>query len=48
MFVHSILKEHAKLTYKGNTITILANPDAKLMVNGKPTHDEIELHHNDR
>lgn len=44
----SILKEHAKLTYKGNTITILANPDAKLMVNGKPTHDEIELHHNDR
>ncbi|XP_078377646.1 kinesin-like protein KIF28 [Oculina patagonica] len=44
----SILSEHATVTHKGDTITILAHPDAKLMVNGKPTHDEIELHHNDR
>ena len=36
------------MTHKGDTITILAHPDAKLMVNGKPSHDEIELHHNDR
>ncbi|KAJ7319512.1 hypothetical protein OS493_035822 [Desmophyllum pertusum] len=44
----SILAEHATLTHNGNTITIVAHPDAKLMVNGKPTPDEKELHHNDR
>ena len=36
------------MTHKGNKITIQAHPDAKLMVNGKPCHDDIELHHNDR
>ena len=36
------------MTHKANVIKILAHPDAKLMVNGKPSHDEVELHHNDR
>lgn len=44
----SILSEHATVTHNGNKIKIHAHPDAKLMVNGKPSHDEIELHHNDR
>lgn len=44
----SILADHATVMHKGNSITILAHPDAKLMINGKPTHDEIEIHHNDR
>lgn len=44
----SILPEHATVSHKGDTITILAHPDAKLMVNGKPAQDEKEIHHNDR
>ncbi|XP_073236742.1 kinesin-like protein KIF28P [Porites lutea] len=43
-----ILTDHATVTHKSNTITILAHPDAKLMVNGKPARDETEIHHNDR
>lgn len=44
----SILTEHATVTHKGNSIIILAHPDAKLMVNGKAARDETEIHHNDR
>ncbi|XP_022782679.1 kinesin-like protein KIF28P [Stylophora pistillata] len=44
----SILTEHASVTYKGNKITILANANAKLMINGEAAHEEKELHHNDR
>ena len=48
LFVYSIHANHASVTHKGETITILAHPDAKLMVNGKPVQDEMEIHHNDR
>ena len=44
----SILTDHATVTHKGNTITILAHPDAKLVINGKPATEETEIHHNDR
>lgn len=44
----SILTDHATVTHKGKVITIVAHPDAKLMVNGKPAQDETEIHHNDR
>lgn len=46
--MYSILADHATVTHKSNTITILAHPDAKVMVNGKPARDEMEIHHNDR
>ena len=46
--MYSILTDHATVTHKSKTITILAHPDAKLMVNGKPERDEKEIHHNDR
>lgn len=44
----SIHANHASVSHKGETIKILAHPDAKLMVNGKPVQDEMEIHHNDR
>ena len=46
--MYSILADHATVTHKSNTITILAHPDAKVMVNGKSARDEMEIHHNDR
>ena len=48
LFVYSIHANHASVSHEGETIKILAHPDAKLMVNGKPVQDEMEIHHNDR
>ena len=46
--MYSILTDHATVTHKDNIIAILAHPDAKLMVNGKPARDETKINHNDR
>lgn len=48
IYFRSILTNHATVTHKGKVITIVAHPDAKVMVNGKPAQDETEIHHNDR